>query len=60
MRSRGNAPADPGAFARRVQGTDVRAACAALSAYLDGSELADVVKRRVGAGATERTRDTPR
>jgi DNA-binding MarR family transcriptional regulator len=34
--------------AQHLQGTDVRAACAALTAYLEGSELAEVVKRRLG------------
>jgi len=35
-------------FAERLDGADVRAACAALAAYLDGSELADVIERRMG------------
>jgi MarR family transcriptional regulator, organic hydroperoxide resistance regulator len=35
-------------FAKQLEGTDVRAACAALTAYLEGSELAEVVSRRLG------------
>jgi hypothetical protein len=34
-------------FAKRLEGKEVRAACAALSAYLEGSELAAVVRRRL-------------
>lgn len=34
-------------FARRVSTADLRAACAALESYLEGSELAEVVERRL-------------
>jgi len=33
-------------FAERLEGEDVAAACAALAAYLHGTELAEVVSRR--------------
>jgi DNA-binding MarR family transcriptional regulator len=35
-------------FASQLEGADVRAACSALAACLEGSELADVVERRMG------------
>jgi hypothetical protein len=34
-------------FAKRLEGTDVTAAGAALAAYLEGSDLAEVVRRRL-------------
>jgi MarR family transcriptional regulator, organic hydroperoxide resistance regulator len=35
-------------FAKQLEGTDVTAAGAALAAYLEGSDLAEVVRRRLG------------
>jgi DNA-binding MarR family transcriptional regulator len=34
--------------AKQLEGTDVSAACTALTAYLEGSELAEVIGRRLG------------
>jgi DNA-binding MarR family transcriptional regulator len=40
--------------ADQLKGTNIKAACAALTAYLEGSELAAVVSRRLGAGSVPR------
>jgi hypothetical protein len=43
-------------LAERLEGEDVAAACAALAACLRDTELAEVVSRRVAAGADATSR----